>query len=188
MRPLTVFLFGTFRVLLHGQPVSHFGTKKTQALFVYLLLENQHPHDRGALAELLWPEQPEGSARNSLRQSLHLLRQILKPVAAVADCLKLTRDTVHLELNEHCWVDSLTLTESYQACLTHTHNDIRQCAGCIGRLEEAVTLYNGEFLPEFIVGDSNPFEGWQTSQRHNYQQQVMYALYTLASHFEVYDS
>ena len=187
MRPLTVFLFGTFRVLLHGQPVSHFGTKKTQALFVYLLLENQHPHNRGTLAELLWPEQPEGSARNSLRQSLHLLRQILKPVAAVADCLKLTRDTVHLELNEHCWVDSLTLTESYQACLTHTHNDIRQCAGCIGRLEEAVTLYNGEFLPEFIVGDSNPFEGWQTSQRHNYQQQVMYALYTLASHFEVYD-
>ena len=49
MRPLSVFLFGSPRISLNGQVVNHFGTKKVQALLAYLLIEHQHPHERGAL-------------------------------------------------------------------------------------------------------------------------------------------
>ena len=59
MRPLSVFLFGSPRIFLGGQLITHFGTKKVQALLAYLLIEHQTLHERGALAEMLWPDQPD---------------------------------------------------------------------------------------------------------------------------------
>ncbi|MEZ4640876.1 MAG: winged helix-turn-helix domain-containing protein [Caldilineaceae bacterium] len=52
-------------------------TKRGQALLSYLLLNNAQVHTRTALAEFLWPEQPEKKSRQNLRQTLTRMRQDL---------------------------------------------------------------------------------------------------------------
>ena len=41
--------------------MSVFESGKVRALLAYLAVESQQPHSREALAELLWPNHPEGS-------------------------------------------------------------------------------------------------------------------------------
>src|SRR5690606_8428989 len=88
---------------------------------------------------------------------------------------------------ELSWVDVLALMDTQKRCQQHHHTDIRHCPGCISQLEEAVALYSGEFMPDFVIADSDQFEAWQTAQRLTYQQQVTDTLFLLASHFEGHD-
>ena len=48
---------------------------KELALLVYLMVESDHPHRRGHLLGLLWPDVPEEAARNNLRVVLARLRR-----------------------------------------------------------------------------------------------------------------
>jgi tetratricopeptide (TPR) repeat protein len=42
-------------------------------------------------------------------------------------------------------------------------------------------------MPDFVIGDSEQFEAWQTAQRLTYQQKVTDTLFLLASHCEAHD-
>ena len=75
MAHLALLLFGTFRVTLDGDPVTAFKYDKVRALLAYLAMEADQPHRRERLAGLLWPEQPERTARHSLSQALLKLRR-----------------------------------------------------------------------------------------------------------------
>ena len=90
MSHLAIYLFGGFRVDLDGHPLTAFGTDKNRALLAYLALESGHPHRREALAALLWPDHRDAVARNSLRQALYQLRQILPRLAEIETHLLIT--------------------------------------------------------------------------------------------------
>jgi DNA-binding SARP family transcriptional activator len=47
------------------------------ALLAYLAVESGRPHPRAQLAVLLWPDQPEPTARGRLSQALTTLRNAL---------------------------------------------------------------------------------------------------------------
>ncbi|MFZ4661386.1 MAG: AfsR/SARP family transcriptional regulator, partial [Caldilineaceae bacterium] len=66
-------MFGKFALTGQGVPVK-FATDHARALLAYLAVE-PGAHDRSTLAALLWPEQPENTARQSLRQALLHLKQ-----------------------------------------------------------------------------------------------------------------
>lgn len=66
--------------------------------------------------------------------------------------------------------------------------DARRFAALIGRirpglgeLEEAVALYRGDFLADFYLPDSNPFEEWAAARREAYRRGVLLALERLTA-------
>lgn len=75
MPPLTLRLLGP-GALLAGAEVVRTHSARTFALLAYLALEPGRPHPRAALVDLLWPDQPATSGRQSLRQALYSLRQV----------------------------------------------------------------------------------------------------------------
>ena len=74
----SISLLGPFEVCLAVRPVNdQFRTRKERALLAYLATNAGRIQQRENLAELLWPERPEGYARTNLRQALYGLRRAL---------------------------------------------------------------------------------------------------------------
>jgi DNA-binding SARP family transcriptional activator len=72
---LTVHLFGP-GVLTADGAVARPHSARTLALLAYLVVEAGRRHPRAALADLLWPDLPEASGRQSLRQALYSLKSV----------------------------------------------------------------------------------------------------------------
>src|SRR6266516_4341904 len=73
-------LLGGLRAVRGDRVVTHFQTQKAAALLAYLAYYPDRTHRRDTLIELLWPEVDADDGRNSLRQTLFLLRQQLEPL------------------------------------------------------------------------------------------------------------
>jgi DNA-binding SARP family transcriptional activator len=135
------------------------------------------------LAGLLWPDQPETSARRNLSQSLVRLRRAIDDYDASPPFLQITGKTVQFnagtaELDVACFQSLLT------ACAAHSHSDPASCPTCIERLERAADLYRGEFLHGLFLAKSQLFEEWALFKREQLHRQALEALHTLAVHHE----
>ena len=73
MSALEVSLLGPLEITVDGKPIEVV-SNYVRALLCFLVIEKHRPHRREALAEMFWPEKPEGVARNSLKQALSNLR------------------------------------------------------------------------------------------------------------------
>jgi two-component SAPR family response regulator len=72
----------------------------------------------------------------------------------------------------------------------HSHPSVSSCPDCLAALEEAVSLYVGDFLADFYLADSNEFEQWATVQREQLRQVMLGALEALTGIYienEAYD-
>ncbi|MEZ4681060.1 MAG: BTAD domain-containing putative transcriptional regulator [Caldilineaceae bacterium] len=157
-----------------------FQTDKTRALLAYLAVETR-VHQRSELAQFLWPGYSEKSARNSLRQAIHRLRQLLDDTKADLPWLLLTRQTVQMNPDAPITVDATTFTRLLTECTAHTHAAIDTCAGCLARMRRATALYQGDFLDSFIVADSDPYEEWRRVVQEQLHIQMLDALSVLAN-------
>jgi predicted ATPase/DNA-binding SARP family transcriptional activator/Tfp pilus assembly protein PilF len=185
---------GSFRVALDEEAVTDFATDKAQALLAYLSVEAGRPHRRDALAGLLWPDQPDQKARQSLRQALYNLRQAIgdrDPVDLVeteveqsGPLLLVSRHTIQFNAQSDHWLDVATFTSLAEECRRHRHRRRGTCFPCLRRMERMVTLYQGEFLENFSVGDSQFFEEWVLLEREWLHREAMEALVYLADHHE----
>jgi DNA-binding SARP family transcriptional activator len=173
MARLTLSLLGPFRAALDGEPVVGFRSDKVRALLAYLAVEADQPHSRDKLAGLLWPEWPDRDARNNLRYALSNLRQVVKDRAATPPFLHISRQTIQFNETSDTWGDVTALT----ALLETPAPTIRE-------LEEAVDLYQGEFLEGFFIADSVPFEEWALLKREQFRRQLLAALRRLATTHE----
>lgn len=75
MPPLTLRLLGP-GALLVGATVVRTHSARTFALLAYLALAPGRQHPRATLVDLLWPDLPEASGRQSLRQALYSLKTV----------------------------------------------------------------------------------------------------------------
>jgi predicted ATPase/DNA-binding SARP family transcriptional activator/Tfp pilus assembly protein PilF len=185
---------GSFRVALDEEAVTDFATDKAQALLAYLSLEAGRPHRRDALAGLLWPDQPERKARQSLRQELYNLRQAIgdrdpaelveTEVEQSGPFLLVSRNTIQFNAQSDHWLDVTTFTSLAEECRRHRHRRRATCLPCLRRMERMVTLYQGEFLEHFSAGDSQSFEEWVLLEREWLHREAMEALVYLADHHE----
>lgn len=120
--------------------------RKAFALLVYLSLapENRAPRDR--LADLLWPERESAQARNSLRQTLAVIRSGLSGPGG--PILETDRETVALMRGQvRCdAVDLLLLADDPEEA------------------SRLAPLYTGAFLDGFYSG-SQVFEDWAAGMR-----------------------
>jgi DNA-binding SARP family transcriptional activator len=184
MARLSLSLLGPLRIALDGRPVNGFAYNKARALLVYLAVEADRAHQRDALVGLLWPELPDPAARTNLRQALANLREAIGDATAAPPFLLIARDNIQLNPISDYDLDGAAFTALLAACDTHAHRHPERCRACAARMEQALALYRGDFLAEFALGDSAPFDEWQLRHRERLHQQALGALAHLANYHE----
>jgi len=85
MTQLTLRLFGP-GVLTVDAAIIRTHSARTLALLAFLVLEPDRRHPRALLVDLLWPDLPEASGRQSLRQALYSLKTVAG--GRLIDCLQ----------------------------------------------------------------------------------------------------
>jgi DNA-binding SARP family transcriptional activator len=158
-------LFGAFQFGNEEGRVFSLATKKTKALLSYLAYHAGQAHQRAKLAALLWEDSGEMQARESLRQSLSLLRKVLSPYYTHA--LVAQADTVELKSGA-LFVD----TVEFERLVAISD---------FASLGQAIQLYKGKFLEGFDLRASE-FEGWLSSVRQQLNEKAIDALIKLLSH------
>jgi predicted ATPase/DNA-binding SARP family transcriptional activator len=184
MARLSLSLLGPLQIASDDETVTDLATDKARALLAFLAIETKRPHRRDALAGLLWPDQPQRKARHSLRQTLSQLRQALGDREEAASFLCITQKTIQFDVASDHWLDVAAFTALVSACRAHRHRRLDACRPCMRRLEEAVELYQGDFLQGFFIGDSAAFEEWALLQREWLRRLAVEALSHLADYHE----
>lgn len=176
MRHITICLLGPFQVTIDGAPVTSFQYAKVRALLAYLAVEAQRPHSRAELAALLWPDQPERTARGNLSQALTMLRTSLGDRGAAHPALLSDAQHVQLDPAAAIEVDVTRLLAALRASEGHAHRSRRTCAGCAESLQQALELYRGDFLADVSIPDSAVFDEWASLQREYLRQRALSTL------------
>ncbi|MCB9418928.1 MAG: winged helix-turn-helix domain-containing protein, partial [Ardenticatenaceae bacterium] len=185
MAPLKITLFASLQVAVNGRSVTDFATDKARALLVYLVVERHQPHRRESLAALLWPDQPEARARQSLRQALSNLRQALGDSdESPAPFLLIDRNEVQFNPQAELWLDAAEFIALADACDHHRHRQAAECLPCLQRMEAMLTLYAGDFLAGFSFAGSELFEEWVLLKREWLHIRAIEALVHLADFYE----
>lgn len=146
---LQLTLCGAPTLTLGEQPLSGILTGKALALFIYLAVTGR-PHQRDALAELLWSELPLPQARANLRYLLPDLRQI------VGDYLLITPQNIAFNRAAPYWLD----VEVAYTTLTAPRHTVSDSA-----VQAALALLQDEFLAGFQVRKAPAFMHWVAGQR-----------------------
>src|SRR5438045_4136670 len=124
---------------------------KRLALLAYVALAGRGRHRRrDSTVALSWPDLDEEHARSALRQSLTYLRRTLGPRAVV------TRGEEEIAIDPDALrCDAVQFDEAVAA----------------GKLEDAMALYQGEFLDGLFVSDASPELGhWIDAERSRLRQ------------------
>ena len=144
--------------------------RKALALLAYLAL-SPDACSRDFLAELLWPERDEPTARTNLRTALMVMRQ-----ANGHEWLELDGDLVRMQRGSDLWLDVEHFRSLAAVAACHTHREGEWCAHCTASLTEAVELYRGDFLAGFTLRDAPEFDSWQTYQTESLRLELAGAL------------
>ncbi len=180
---LTLNLLGTFQAAVDERPFHTFRTQKIEALLAYLVVENDRPHRRDALATLLWPDSDDKTARKNLRLSYYRLRQALDEAVDYPlsnDLFVSDSQSIQLKLRPgEFWADTAVFQSLLNQCEAHNHASLTDCADCLERLAQAVTLYRGELLAGFQLEDVETFDEWLLMAREHLHNQMLLALETL---------
>lgn len=120
------------------------------------------------MAGLLWGGMPEANARANLSKALSTLRRLFAPH------LTITRQTVGINRASEYWLDVEAFESVVQAL--GPEQDVQA-------LQQAVQLYQSDFLEQLYVRDALEFEQWVLTQRVRSRELVLQALYALAAHF-----
>lgn len=178
MAHLSLYLLGSFQATLDNQPVKGFDSDRVRALLAYLAVEADRPHRRESLAGLLWPEQPEQTARSNLRYALANLRRIIGDRTAEPPFLRITRHALQFNPDGDSWVDVTAFTQN----LPHQENpsDLES----VTHLEETIALFQGDFLAGFSLSNSVLFEEWVLFTREKLAQQAAAVLRQLLHSYQ----
>ncbi len=186
MHALTITLLGSFKSQFGNQTLPGFRTKATQALFIYLAAQPRQAHNREKLMTLLWPGMPQKSARANLRQTLYQLRQDIPGVRGrngetAVDPVIANRQEIQFNPAADVQTDVIRFEGLLDQAANHDHPDLFFCSDCRQGYEEAATLYQGDFLNDFYLEDSNDFEDWAQSRREHYRRRALDALAILTT-------
>lgn len=154
---LEVRTLGGFSLGKNGRPIQEMGSRKAEALLVYIAVEAGY-HNRNVLASLLWPESSQAQAATSLRVALTILRRHL------GDYLDISRETVRIKPEAQIYFDLADLQEKL-AC---------------GQIEQAMKIYHGDFLQGFHLRDAPDFEEWVRWESDRARSPFLKALHSAA--------
>ena len=155
---LEIRLLGGFDLKVNSQDLNDLGSRKAEAILVYLAMRGGMCN-RNVLATLFWPENPESQAMTSLRVALSLLHRELK------DYLEVTHDVIGMKPGANVYLD-VTDLEGKLEC---------------GEVEQALDVYQGDFLQGFHIRDCLEFEDWCRLQQERVNKLVTNGLHAAIS-------
>lgn len=140
---IRVFLLGKFEVSRAGNRLrpQDWSLRKAAALFQRLAYERRLIKDQAI--DFLWPESTMTSGSNNLYRTLHSLRQTLDAflgLGTAGEVFSFADGILHLM--DTVWVDA---TEFERLC-EHVPGELPEQR--IAKLNEALALYQGDFLPD----------------------------------------
>ncbi len=142
----------------NGGAIENLGSRKAEALLVYLAVEGR-ALNRDLLAALFWPESGQKHASASLRVALSILR---KHLGAYVD---ISRNSVRLDPEAEIYFDLSDL----EGKLTS------------GDIQGALALYQGDLLEGFYVRGSPEFEDWLRFEQEHVRRSLVKALHKCIS-------
>ncbi|MCX6050530.1 MAG: NB-ARC domain-containing protein [Chloroflexi bacterium] len=157
---LEITLLGRPQIKL-DQHNAEINANKALAL-IYYLAATERSHSRQSLAALLWSDLPEEAARRNLRVELARLKGLFEPY------LIIERDAL-----------AFNVKASYTLDVAHFEARLRQPEPTFQELQEAVALYQGDFLEDFHLRDAPLFEEWMENERERLRQAIQRAILRL---------
>lgn len=130
-----------------GPPPSDLLWTRSVALLVYLASAAGTPRSREHLATLLWPERPDRSARQLLRQHLSIVTRSVGKDRLHADARGVTMEPNAVRLDLTAFAE----------------------ASAAADWEAAAALVRGRFLEGFTVSGASDFETWLGTERLRWQ-------------------
>ena len=182
---LSLSLLGSFQCFVDGESRNEqFRTKKERALLAYLAIESNRPHQREALAEMFWPDKPEGYARTNLRQALSGIRQAVQNQKTHPSFLLVSDEFVQVNPKSHIEIDCKIFDQIFEDISSHQHQSADSCPNCIELLNELIKLYRGDFLDECLLSNTFVFQEWVLFQREHYFRRLLTSIHYLIKHFQ----
>ncbi|MBN2027493.1 MAG: hypothetical protein JW854_12105 [Actinobacteria bacterium] len=154
--PLTVRMLGPFRISRGDTTLSagDFRSKKSLTILKYLAANQERGFiPREVIMELLWPEVPPASSSKSLNAALSALRKTLEPTSLRGESsyLKAEGELLRLELGPGGWTDTGLFKQKLASAAKA--KETGQFDLYFRTLEDAASLYEGEFLAEDLYED-----------------------------------
>ncbi|MFO7680398.1 MAG: BTAD domain-containing putative transcriptional regulator [Chloroflexota bacterium] len=174
-KQLTIRLFGPLAIELAGKPVTDLGTRKAEALLVFLVSQKR-PFSREVLADLLWDDRSQPQALANLRSLLSGLMRQLKPFLLV------TRHTVGFNHESDYWLDTAEFSQLLGIGPWRPERPAPASILNLHSLEKAAALFRGDFLEGFYLRDARLFEEWASLERERLQRAADHALQELVSY------
>lgn len=158
-----ILLLGGFQIKKEAGGSIWLTGKRGPAILAYLACCPDMAAPRERLADLLWSDSDSEHSRNSLRQTLSVLRRDLS--RAGIDIIHSRKNLIGLR-PDAVRVD----VEDFETGLS---------ARSAPELQTALALYNGPFLDGFYVGN-NAFDDWAASERERLLSRALQSLEKLA--------
>ncbi|HEX2153690.1 MAG TPA: AAA family ATPase [Acidimicrobiia bacterium] len=171
MNGLAIRVLGDVEVTVDGEPIQ-VDTRKATALLAYLAVTGSTA-SRDHLSNLMWSELAADRARGALRRTLSVVRSAL-------DGRWLEAETDRLRLKGPLWLDLEEADNARNSVIGHGHERESLCERCLEPLEQAASLYRGEFMEGFSLRDSPQFELWQLQEADRVRHQHTSTLRMLA--------
>lgn len=159
---LEMSFLGTPEVYWGGREVK-FPTRKTKALFIYLVVEaGSHPREK--LQAIFWPESKTPLAQSALRNTLARMKA---SVRGVENPLLMVSE--HIQFNPSCtYTRDLDLIRQVAADTPSAPIT----SSTISLWHKAANTVRGPFLEAFSLPDSPAFNDWILIQRTTWEQRL----------------
>ncbi len=159
--------FGDFKAWRGKQPIPETGWRRTatRRLCQLLLTHRDAPLEREQIFEHLWPDADPEAAQRNFKVALNTLFKTLEPGrAAGEDSAFIAREAsaYRLRPGADVWIDAQAFGLALLAAEEET-------ARAMAHLEDAVRLYQGEFLPDAR------YEPWAAPEREHLSVQFLQA-------------
>ena len=162
---LRISLLGSLQITFNEQQVSNFVSDKARALLCYLVVTGQM-HGRDTLTKLLWEDDPQTQAKNSLRVALESLQKLFPGY------IDATRQAVRFAGKYPYWLD----IDDFKLRGLESGGEQAE----IGDLQAASDLYRGQFLHDFQTEGMPLFDDWLLAQRAYWNEKARQVLSKLA--------
>ncbi len=159
--PLKLYALGTARAVLGDRPISASEWTYSRAREVLFYLATAGPASREQIGLVFWPDASSEQLRRNLGVALHHLRKAL----GRSEWVVFEKERYSFNRSLGHWYD----VEEFSALCQQA----KQSPDPIARLQQAIALYQGEFLADASVGD------WYFPRRESLARQYEEALFAL---------
>lgn len=171
--PLRIFTLGAFALAASGKGlnVEHWKRKKAVTVLKCLISNLNKPVHRERLIEWIWPDADPAKSWARLKVTVSYLRQALRDGGANADIIE-TKGQAYMLRGDLVWIDS----SEFCALVSKGKELLRanDLAGAKKQLEDAESLYRGEFI------EDEPYEDWCIIERERLREIHVELLESLA--------